>query len=103
MEVASLSIDELYKLLPNYSKNEIAYCVLKIKDEDIFNATILNADDNPLYIAIFHGLTYKGNDFLNSIRNQSKWEKIKSYMKKNAIPFVISEIYNVVKSKFFNY
>lgn len=96
----TLSLEKIFELLPNYSKGDIANSFKLLYNGNYITAMVAPGDDNPFYIAIIHNLTENGYQFLDSIREQSKWDKIKKTMIEKAIPFVLSKAFDVAVSKF---
>lgn len=61
--------------MPKYSKREIAYTALLLKEADYFLGSILEADGGVFDLRILR-LTYKGHELLDSIRPDSVWKVI---------------------------
>ena len=76
----SMTLDDMEKALPNFSKNEIVYTTLKAEEGGLINARIINAD-NCIYTCIYSCLTYDGHQFLDNVRNNNIWSKTKSIAK----------------------
>lgn len=76
----SMTLDDMEKAIPNFSKNEIAYATLKAEEGGLINARLVNADDC-IYTCIYSCLTYDGHQFLDNVRNNNIWSKTKSIAK----------------------
>lgn len=59
-----------------YSKQELAYTIVLLEEADYIEATINYYDNAIGYISVCR-LTYSGHEFLDSIRPESIWKKIK--------------------------
>ena len=100
MEQQTLPLEKIIELLPNYSRGEIANSFMQLYKGDYIIAMVVNADNDPLYVAIIHDLTERGSKFLDSIREQSRWEKLKTLMIEKAIPFILDKAFDFAISKF---
>lgn len=76
----SMTLNDMEKALPDFSKNKIAYATLKAEEGGLINARIMNAD-NCIYTCIYSCLTYDGHQFLDNVRNNNIWSKTKSIAK----------------------
>ena len=78
-----LTLDQLQELLPAYTKEELWYTSIKLDEGgylDIISVSELRA---PMPgIKSINDLTFKGHEFLNNIRNDSNWDKVKEVAKK---------------------
>lgn len=75
-----MTLDDMIRSIPNFSKNDIVYVTLKAKEAGLINAIIINADDR-IYICNYTSLTFEGHQFLDNIRKNDIWEKTKSIAK----------------------
>lgn len=72
----SLPMTDLISLLPNYSEDELTYTCLKLKEGGFLN--IFDIPVNRGFIVYeIQQLTYEGHQFLENIRDQSTWNKVK--------------------------
>ena len=55
--------------------------------------------DGGLYAFSVGPLTWDGNDFLDGIRDNSQWGKIKKFISEQGLPFVFDVVKDVSKSK----
>lgn len=76
-----IGIEDFCELLPKYSKAEIAYTCLKLDEGNLitFDHT---ASSGTLAEGYISGITYYGHEFLEQIRNETVWNKIKDLCKK---------------------
>ena len=82
-EVENMNID-------GYSKEDIVFNAKLLKQ----NNMIENFEENVLGNYYIGSLTWGGSDYLDSIRDNSKWKRIKSVIKEKALPFT----FDIVKS-----
>jgi hypothetical protein len=74
------------------NKNTIAYhCGLLMDAGLIKNYKPLYADGHIQAFGV-SGLTWEGHDFIDKIREDSFWDKIKSSIKENALPYTLAII-----------
>ena len=74
-----ISFNKLCEQLPKYSKDELSYTCIKLKEANLINALIINAD-NFTQVYSLNDLTYDGHQFLADIRSDSIWNKTKSVL-----------------------
>lgn len=97
----SLSMGNLLSLLPNYSKDEIAYTCLKLNEGNLLNILKINSD-NVTSVANISDITYEGHQFLENIRNQSTWEIVKqklSFLGSSSVQAIMSVASQVIIEK----
>lgn len=72
-------INDLIEKLTQYSKEDIEYSCLKLLEGGyiVGNSSLTSYRNIPLVDDIFD-ITYKGHEFLNTIRPVSRWNKLKS-------------------------
>ena len=61
-----------------YPKALVGYHFQLLDEAGLIVASVQAADNDPYYFAIASRLTWEGNDFLDSVRNESIWEKVRS-------------------------
>ena len=85
-----------------YSIEDTLYSVLNLNEAGYINAS-LDYNDGKLTDCLITGITYDGNEFLNKIRPEKVWTKIKKTV--NSVGSVtlpvISEIATSVLTSFF--
>ncbi len=87
-----ISIDDLVD--DEHSRQLIGYHISIMRDAGLINASITSADDDPYYECAISSLTWNGNDFLDTVRSDTVWEKTKSAISKT----VGSTAFEIVKS-----
>ena len=61
-----------------YSRNVIGYHFLILDEAGLIMANVKAAGDDPYYIAVASRLTWEGNDFLDAVRDESIWKRVRS-------------------------
>lgn len=79
LEFVGQNLDELRKSgeLLQYSRSDLAYTLVLLTEADFIESYIDYADDVIEELTVIR-LTYKGHQFLDSIRPDSLWKKIYS-------------------------
>lgn len=75
-----ITVDQLaeYENLTDYSKQEITYALVKLKEADFIDAAFQPPINEGLYyFANIGNLTYSGHEFLDSIRDPKIWKLTK--------------------------
>lgn len=77
----------------NYSKEEINFNLFLMKDanfiEGIFHRSVINKHLEVMYETL--EITWKGFKFLDTIRHNSNWGRIKAFVQKSNLPFSVIE------------
>lgn len=60
-----------------YPRELVAYHFAIMREGGLIAATIQPGDDDPYYLAYAVRMTWDGNDYLDSIRSESVWGKVK--------------------------
>ena len=69
-------LDSTEIMLPEITVDEVAYTLLRLSEADFI--TIITDEDLSGNIDIFvKSLTWKGHEFLDNIRNNNTWNKVK--------------------------
>lgn len=72
-------LDDLYSELSQYSKEDIYYSVLNLKQAEFLSCNPGN--DWPVHnINSISYITFKGHEFLSEIRDNDKWKNVKSIL-----------------------
>lgn len=80
------SFSELPSMLPNYEPDQIAYTCLKLSEAGFIDIVIKNVSVNSLpKVVKIRDITYAGHEFLNTIRNNNIWDKVKTTAKKAGV------------------
>lgn len=61
-----------------YSRDVIGYHFLILDEAGLIMANVKAADNDPYYIAVASRLTWEGNDFLDAVRDESIWKRVRS-------------------------
>lgn len=61
-----------------YSRGIVGYHFLILDEAGLIVANVHGADNDPYYIAVASRLTWEGNDFLDAVRDESIWKKVRS-------------------------
>lgn len=61
-----------------YSRDVIGYHFLILDEAGLIIANVKAADNDPYYIAVASRLTWEGNDFLDAVRDESIWRRVRS-------------------------
>lgn len=62
----------------DYSRDVIGYHFLILDEAGLIMANVKAADNDPYYIAVASRLTWEGNDFLDAVRDESIWKRVRS-------------------------
>ena len=68
-----------------YSNDEIKYHIKIMEDGGLIKMRQHPNIDAPAPAPVFDGLTWKGHEFLDSIRESGSWSKIKSVLKAKSL------------------
>ena len=74
-----LNLDKLSAKLPEYSQEDLWYTCLKLEEGGYLN--LVTVDPMRSYrpgIKCIVDLTFKGHEFLNSVRDSARWKKLKT-------------------------
>lgn len=77
----SLSHEELEQVLPNYKTEDIIYTVVKLKEAGFLDVKVTRASGNILVDVRINDITFTGHEFLNDIRDNDNWKKVKDIAK----------------------
>lgn len=77
----SLSHEELEQVLPNYKTEDIIYTVVKLKEAGFLDVKVTRASGNILVDVRINDITFTGHEFLNDIRDDNNWKKVKEIAK----------------------
>lgn len=77
----SLSHEELGQALPNYKTEDIIYTVVKLKEAGFLDVKVTKAFGNILVDVRIYDITFNGHEFLNDIRDDKNWKKVKEIAK----------------------
>ena len=77
-ETVAYSADQLVKRLSQYGRGEIIYTVKKLIEGGLLTANEDYTDPENIWFFRDSGITYKGHDFIASVRPQPVWMKVRS-------------------------
>lgn len=78
-----LNLEKLSERLPEYSQEDLWYTCIKLDEGGFLDITTIPILRSPLPgIKSINNLTFYGHEFLNNIREESNWNKVKSVGKK---------------------
>lgn len=97
-----LQIEEEYKdaalynlKVLKYEKEEIAYNCKLLYEKGLISYYRADYADNHLYAFVVGALTWEGHDYLDRIRDNTTWGKVKSTINENKLPFMIETVKEV--------
>lgn len=61
-----------------YSRDAIGYHFLILDEAGLIMANVKATEDDPYCIAVASRLTWEGNDFLDAVRDESIWKRVRS-------------------------
>lgn len=73
--------EELHANLPDYSLAEIKYTVKKMKEAGLLEVIVINDDISSLVDFLIEDITINGHEFIENIRNDNNWNKVKGIAK----------------------
>lgn len=78
-----LSLERLHEKLPEYTQEDLWYTCIKLDEGGYLDVTTVPMLRSPLPgIKSINNLTFNGHEFLNNIREESNWNKVKNVGKK---------------------
>ena len=93
---------EINKLsLKNYSNQELLYTALKLSEADYINCDNSIEIDDDFPIVLVSSISYKGHQFLDTVRDSEVWNKTKKIV--SALKSVSIEITSETAAKVINH
>ena len=74
----SLSLEQACSLLPDYSKEDIFYSIYNLEQAGYLAVSTQRASGGIIYSCEIKDITYRGHEFLNHIRDDGQWRKVRS-------------------------
>lgn len=74
-----LWIENLYKTLPKYSKEDIFYTLFNLDQAGYISSNLLDGDDTVQMYAVNY-ITFEGHEFLEKIRTEDQWKTLKGIL-----------------------
>lgn len=81
LESNAVSLQELKELLPSYSKEDLAYTIIKLCEANYIEAHIEHGGNKIIFCDV-SDITYDGHEFINSIRDKGVWNDVKNAFNK---------------------
>ena len=106
LQMGFLDIEDLYKALPGYSKEDIFYTLSNLEQAGYVDLNVTWADGGILMYCEINCMTYAGHEFLAKIRDSQRWKAVKNGVSAirdyslSAIASVAEGIANAAISKF---
>ena len=92
-----LKFDKVCEIISNYSPQDIAYSSLMLSEADYINVLIVSGN-NKFNGAIYTGITFEGHQYLDSIRSDKVWNKIKKKLSTEGVSLTLQIVKNVATS-----
>lgn len=94
-----LKIEEEYRLttiynlkISGYDMETVAYHCKILNEAGLISGYVAQYADDSLWCFGIGSLTWEGHDFLDKIRDNSQWKKVKDVIAQKGLPFVIETI-----------
>ena len=100
-----LKANDLNTALPDYDLSVIKYSILKMEEADLINVKIISLDNCLVSDFLLSDITYFGHEFLEQIKDDNNWRKIKDVAKKvgsSSIEILIQIAIGVLTNKINN-
>lgn len=69
------------KTFETFSREEIIYSIMKLKEANYINASIRNISGSGFPLILFGSITWEGHKFLDNVRDSQVWSKTKAVAK----------------------
>ncbi|MEZ7734516.1 DUF2513 domain-containing protein [Gemella sp. 27098_8_149] len=89
--------------IENYNLEEIAYNSKRLEDENLITHTTIKYSEGKIYIFNVGGLTLEGQKFLNKIRDEKFFRKIKNEFVRIGKSITLEAFKNIVLNKLYSY
>ena len=73
-----MTLEQIDSLLPEFSKEDIFYAIYNLDQAGYLDVSILRTGGGGIYSCTVKDITYTGHEFLNKIRDEKRWAKVKS-------------------------
>ena len=84
--------------IDGYDTEMVAYHCKILYEAGLISDYKAQYADNEIYVFGVGSLTWDGNDFLEKIRDDSQWKKVKETITKKGLPLVIDTIKSVANA-----
>ena len=95
----TIGLYDIASHLSQYDDKEICYTILKLSEAEYIKTEWRDSNKDNFYFYFVFDITFKGHEYLNSIRNQNVWNAIK----KGAIGLSMSLIPKLAESYVLNH
>lgn len=93
----TIRLPALHEKLPEYSDESLNYTCLKLEEGGYLDASFLSAMRQPLPVLFeIKCMTYAGHEFLDTVRDDTNWGKVKDIAKKSGV-FSLKAIVDIGK------
>lgn len=89
--------------IENYNLEEIAYNSKRLEDENLITHTTIKYSEGKIYIFNVGSLTLEGQKFLNEIRDEKFFRKIKNEFVRIGKSITLEAFKNIVLNKLYSY
>lgn len=89
--------------IENYNLEEIAYNSKRLEDENLITHTTIKYSEGKIYIFNVGSLTLEGQKFLNEIRDEKFFRKIKNEFIRIGKSITLEAFKNIVLNKLYSY
>ena len=84
--------------IDGYDTEMVAYHCKILYEAGLISDYKAQYADNEIYVFGVGSLTWNGNDFLEKIRDDSQWKKVKETITKKGLPLVVDTIKSVANA-----
>lgn len=86
---SGIKLNNVISALPQYSPQDVFYTVLKLEEAKLITIYRESGMRRPPNDFAITDITYEGHQYLNSVRDNGVWDKVKSSAKSLTIPVVV--------------
>ena len=79
LRITPVPVEEMFAALDRYSDGDILYCIETMKDAELIKAN-LQYGGGSFIMGYVSGITYKGHELLDSIRDRKIWQRLKQLL-----------------------
>ena len=89
----------IYNLtIDGYDTDTVAYHCKILDEAGLISDYKATYADNKIYTFVVGPLTWDGNDFLEKIRDDSRWKKVKDTISQKGLPLIIDTIKSIANA-----
>lgn len=93
----SVQIEQIYEAFPNHSKEDIFYSISNLGQAGFIEHSVTYLDGAVYYCSISY-ITFAGHQYLESIKNETIWNRIKSTLSERSLGMSFDLIQTVASS-----